>query len=340
MKNRSVLSLLIVVAMMFAAFTPTFAATRLQQKDVDLTDHQVSDVLLDMPIESPELWTSYETASAKNALGASAFTVVDDHFSVFALDLGRMDAVLANAPAEFSTFEKRENYQMTLPMPDGSLQRFRVWDSPIMEPALAAEYPDVRTYVGQGVDDPTATVRFDRTPLGFHAMVISAGRTVFVDPYAAGDIQNYISYDKRGLRRDTANMPCLVDDAIANLDRENRASARVYAIEIADDTTAYAIHIGATQVIGKCVMNSASRAARPTTSTIAASASSTNRSPVRSASERVIHTPSTRTGGVSEGCSAVRRAARREGTSFTDRGSARGRKRERWRPTWSRGPRA
>ena len=221
MKNRSVFSLLIVAAMMLAALSPTSAATRLQQKDVDPVVHQVSEVLLDMPIEPPsDLWTAYETASAKNALGESGFKVIDDHYSVFALDLGRMDAVLANVPAEFSTLEKRENYQVTLPMPDGTLQRFRVWDSPIMEAPLAAEYPDVRTYVGQGVDDPTATVRFDRTPLGFHAMIISAGQTVFVDPYANGSIENYISYDKRGLRRDTAPMACLVDDAFTALERD------------------------------------------------------------------------------------------------------------------------
>jgi hypothetical protein len=221
MKNRSVFSLLIVAAMMLAALTPSMAATRLQQKDVDPNDIRVSEVRLDMPIEPPsDLWTSYETVSAKNALGESAFNVVDGKFAVFALDLGRMDAVLANVPAEFSTLEKRENYQVTLPMPDGTLQRFRVWDSPIMEAPLAAEYPDVHTYVGQGVEDPTATVRFDRTPLGFHAMIISAGQTVYVDPYAAGDIQNYISYDKRGLRRDSATMPCLVDDAMQALDRD------------------------------------------------------------------------------------------------------------------------
>ncbi|MCC6743453.1 MAG: hypothetical protein IT175_06295, partial [Acidobacteria bacterium] len=220
MTNRSLFSLIIVVVMIAAAIVPASAATRLTPKDIEVTDHQVAQVL-DIAIEPPsDLWTSYDSASAKSALGESDFTVVDDLYSVFALDLGRMDAVLANAPAEFSTLEKRENYQVSLPMPDGTLQRFRVWDSPIMEPALAAEYPDVRTFVAQGVDDPTATARFDRTPLGFHAQIVSAGQTVYVDPYVRGDIQNYISYDKRGLRRDTARMACLVDDAVTAIEQD------------------------------------------------------------------------------------------------------------------------
>ncbi|MBC7912239.1 MAG: carboxypeptidase regulatory-like domain-containing protein [Pyrinomonadaceae bacterium] len=120
--------------------------------------------------------------------------------------------VLNQAPKEFSAAAKEVEVIMTLPMPDGTFQRFRIEESPIMEPELAAKFPEIKTYKGQGLDDPTATTRFDLTPQGFHAIVLSAKTTVYVDPYAKGDTENYITYDKQAARRNGESFECLVNE--------------------------------------------------------------------------------------------------------------------------------
>ena len=104
---------------------------------------------------------------------------------------------------------------MTLPMPDGSLARFQVKESPIMEPGLAAQFPEIKSYSGQGIDDPTATTRFDWTPTGFHAMALSAHATVIVEPYSKEDTNVYISYYKSDMPKQAGHFQCLVpgDDA-------------------------------------------------------------------------------------------------------------------------------
>src|SRR5262245_38044123 len=56
-----------------------------------------------------------------------------------------------------------------VPRPDGSFDRFNVWEVSIMAPGLAAQFPDIHTWRGQGIDDPTATLTADLTSLGFHA---------------------------------------------------------------------------------------------------------------------------------------------------------------------------
>lgn len=116
-------------------------------------------------------------------------------FRTFALDVNAMRIALSRAPQEFAN--DGEEMIITLPMPDGSLQRFRVYHSLIVEPGLLKKYPELgETYTGQGIDDPTATVRFDFLPKGFHAMVISTEGTKMIDPYADGDNRNYVVYDK------------------------------------------------------------------------------------------------------------------------------------------------
>lgn len=86
---------------------------------------------------------------------------------------------------------------IALPMPDGSTASFRFMESSVMHPDLQAQLPMIRTYAGYGIDDPGATVRFDLTPHGFHAMVISTGHEAFfIDPYAYGNTTDLICYRK------------------------------------------------------------------------------------------------------------------------------------------------
>lgn len=120
-------------------------------------------------------------------------------YAVAQLDRGALDGLLGQAPNENAANRADVAVIMTLPLPDGRFSRFRIEESPIMEPGLAAKFPEIKTYRGVGLDDPTATVRFDLTLRGFHAQIIAAGGTVYVDPYAAGDLVNHVSYDKASL---------------------------------------------------------------------------------------------------------------------------------------------
>lgn len=83
---------------------------------------------------------------------------------------------------------------LALPLPEGGTQRYRVRPVPVLAPALAARFPQIQTYAAQGLDDPTATARFDVGPAGFHAQVLSAGRAFYIDP--AGDSAHAVVFDK------------------------------------------------------------------------------------------------------------------------------------------------
>jgi hypothetical protein len=92
----------------------------------------------------------------------------------------------------------KNNPTLEIPMPDGTTSKFSVWEISIMEPALAANFSSIKTFRGKGIDDPTATLSFDFTEFGFHAMILSpVTGSVFIDPYFQQKSDYYISYFKK-----------------------------------------------------------------------------------------------------------------------------------------------
>lgn len=122
-------------------------------------------------------------------------------YKTYELNTRALRAILESAPMEFTDASRNEPIFLYLPMPDGSFDQFRIENSPIMEEGLAIKFPEIQTYRGYGIDDPTASVRFDLMPSGFHAMILSSQGSVYIDPYAQGDTENYISYFKKNVRK-------------------------------------------------------------------------------------------------------------------------------------------
>ncbi|MBX3388040.1 MAG: proprotein convertase P-domain-containing protein [Phycisphaeraceae bacterium] len=108
-----------------------------------------------------------------------------------------------------------------VPMPDGSTQRFRIFEVPCMDPALAAQYPNLKTYAGESLETPGATVRLSLTSRGFHAMILSPEGDVFVNPAAelpTDRTEFYVSFRKEDSADQGTALDCRVIDA--NVARE------------------------------------------------------------------------------------------------------------------------
>src|ERR1700710_1539357 len=130
------------------------------------------------------------------ARGGSWETPLPRHFRALEVDVKALEVLLDRAPAERSAAGAVAPLVIALPYPDGTDKLFRVEESSILEPALAAKFPEIHTYVAQGIDDRTATARLSLTSLGFHAMVLSTAGTVFIDPYRKWDARYALSYFK------------------------------------------------------------------------------------------------------------------------------------------------
>lgn len=138
--------------------------------------------------------------------------IVPKKYKTFHLNLPELQELLNTAPMRYSVeASTQEPVVLYLPMPNGNMERFQIFDAPIMEPGLAAKFPMIHSYAGIGIDDATASIRFDVTQFGFHGMVISARHSsVYIDPFSKSDSEYYISYYKSDFEKENPNFECHV----------------------------------------------------------------------------------------------------------------------------------
>ena len=174
---------------------------------------------------------------------SSQRTVIPSKYRTISLKKSAMESVLKRAPMEFTRTMEQGNVQIDLPLPDGGYGKFLVLESPVMQSGLAAKYPEIRTYVVQGIDDPTASGRIEETPNGFRASILSAKGRFFIDPYwKSGDAASISYYTKDSAAVDKS-LNCGVKGSTAavrsanafrsSAQRPTGASLRTYRLALA-----------------------------------------------------------------------------------------------------------
>jgi hypothetical protein len=132
--------------------------------------------------------------------------IVPLNYRTFHLETAELSALLRSVPDEKEGVSPLKLPILYLPLPDGSLQRFSIVESPIMAPELSASFPDIKTYSLRGIDDVHASGKADLTEFGFHAMVLSPAGDFYIDPYCLNSSVDYISYYKSDFKKDPAHV--------------------------------------------------------------------------------------------------------------------------------------
>ncbi|WP_417352460.1 zinc-dependent metalloprotease family protein [Flavobacterium alkalisoli] len=118
-------------------------------------------------------------------------------YQLYHLNFEAMKNVLSSAPSR-KNFSGESQVIVSFPNPEGQLERFRIYEASVMHPDLASNHPEIQSYVGKGIDNPTSTIRFSTTIFGLHTITFSTKGTYYIDTYTK-DLQNYIVYKKSSL---------------------------------------------------------------------------------------------------------------------------------------------
>lgn len=122
-------------------------------------------------------------------------TSVPSEYHLFNLNLEALKLHLKNAPLREG---KTSKVIVQFPDGNGELKKFRIFEAPVMEAGLAEKYPEMKSYVGQGIDTPSETIRFSITSFGLHNMMLNSAGASYIDPYTK-DKNIYIAYKKASL---------------------------------------------------------------------------------------------------------------------------------------------
>ena len=131
---------------------------------------------------------------------------IPTNFKVYELDFQKFKNEILLAKINESTI-------IELPTLDG-IKRFSFKEASSLSKGLALKFPIIKSYVAQGIDDPSATARFSFGTDGFHGVIFYTDKPSFyIDPYTK-NYNFYISYSRSSLPQRDHDFSCEVDEQL------------------------------------------------------------------------------------------------------------------------------
>lgn len=145
---------------------------------------------------------------------------------LYSLNEQQLKQSLQNAPERYSN---SAGVIVNFPTAKGNIEKFEVWEASNFTPSLQEKFPEIRAYVGKGIDTPTAYLRFSVSPEGVSTMILDGGNSEFIEPYTQDG--KYIVFDSK-THRNNLDTPfeCTTQDENDIIEdfSTNRSSAGVF----------------------------------------------------------------------------------------------------------------
>src|SRR5690606_39197673 len=127
---------------------------------------------------------------------------------------------------------------------------------------LEARYPEIQSYIGQGVETPAATIYVSVSSLGLQTMTLYPDKSaMFIEPYTT-DLGAYVVYRKADKMAALTKFECLVvDQANASIGagefaRPNADDAFLRTFRLAMSVTGeYTAYFGGTKALALAAIN-------------------------------------------------------------------------------------
>ena len=105
-----------------------------------------------------------------------------DKILTFQFDYKALSNALSNTSNK-SSDSKTSSILLNFPNIEGKLEAYRIEEASVFHPDLQAKYPEIKSYIGYGIDSATAYLRFSLSPYkGLSGIVLGKEKTLLFEP--------------------------------------------------------------------------------------------------------------------------------------------------------------
>lgn len=159
----------------------------------------------------------------KHTEKVSKYHLNKESVSFFELDINLLKKNIEKTPLR--TAQINDGTIIRIPGENAHLETFKIFEAPVFSPELSAKYPDIKSYVGYGIDNPNARLRMSVSPLGVKTMISKPGKsTVFMEPSSINP-KEYILFSKNSKNSDEDTFECAtLEDLNSTLNKSSATS--------------------------------------------------------------------------------------------------------------------
>jgi subtilisin-like proprotein convertase family protein len=138
-------------------------------------------VLTSLSFSQKLQWTNVSSVNGTLSKNVERETFPNDVKLIQINSLEALEHVFSDVPDRFANPKGKV---ISLPNAEGFIEKFEFFESSNFEPALQEQYPEIRSYIGIGIDDPRAQARVSLDPRGMQYMILRADKkSEFMEPY-------------------------------------------------------------------------------------------------------------------------------------------------------------
>ena len=143
-------------------------------------------------------------------------------YQVYTLDINSFKDVLKNAPIRGIENINKAKLIVSFPNNNGEIEKYNIIETPVFHPKLEAKFPGIKSYAGQGIDNPASIIRFSvSNENGFYGMVMNPDKgSYFIDPFTS-DFTQFMVYN-RSDAENNHDFECTLDEADHKSENTNK----------------------------------------------------------------------------------------------------------------------
>jgi subtilisin-like proprotein convertase family protein len=159
-------------------------------------------------------WKEVENLEIKTSEKLRRSTLPTE-YKLFTFDYSKFITQLNNVPNR-ENFTGTSNVIVSIPSPNGEMVSYRIIEASTFEKSLQAQFPEIRSFAGNAVNDASTVIRFSISPYnGLSAIIRTAtGETTYIIDPITMDNKIFIVFDRSKSKKADGSFICTTEDDI------------------------------------------------------------------------------------------------------------------------------